>query len=74
MLAHETVINAAVGTNTYTRPFVLPAIIGGGSYDFTLSLLNPSNGNVLSTRTVANLVWVCRPASYTGWVRSQPRS
>ena len=37
-----------------------------GSYDFTFSLLNPSNNNVLSTRMVANLVWVVPTTVYTG--------
>ena len=67
-LANQPTISAPAGINNFTRTFVVPATAGQGGYDIVYSLVNPSNGTVLDTLTVRNIVWVNipAPASTTG--------
>lgn len=57
-LTNQLTVNVPAGTSNVSRHFQLPLSVGAGSYDFTWTLTDPSNGDVLDTRTSMNHIWV----------------
>ena len=69
-IANQVTVSAPAGVNNFNRSFAVPLTAPQGSYDIIYSLVNPSNGNVLDTLTVKNILWVNVTGNVAGFANT----